>query len=365
MSSPSEVFARGKQALQAGELTKAEGCFRLVIHMDPRSAAAHTNLGVVYMRERRWGDALVELGQARALRPNDPGVDLNIGLAYYRENNFTLAIEPFQRSLQEAPSSSQARYLLGLCYFFTSNYTQASETLAPLWETQSRNLNYLYVLSIAASKVADAAVQKRAFEQMLAIGQNSPEFHLYLGKAWLAVGDTDKALKEFNAAALARPRLPLVHYFIGRTYLEKRNFDLASDELLKDAALEPDFAYNYEDLGILYAQLGRPTKAQEFFEQALARNAFLVNSCFGLAKIYRESGRFKEALAMLDRAESMVPQSASLHYTKGQVLARLGEPDKAKQEFARSAELLHEFNDRLQQGTVGDISADAESASEQ
>ena len=236
------------------------------------------------MREHRWDDALGELDRARTLRPGDPGVDLNIGLAYYRKNTFSMAIEPFRRSLQELPSSSQARYLLGLCYFFTSDYRQASETLAPLWETQAGNLNYLYVLSIAASKIADSAMQQRAFERMLAIGQNTPAFHLYLGKAWLAEGDTDKALEEFNAAALAQPKLPLVHFFLGRTYLEKHSYDLAAGELLKDVALEPDFAYNYEDLGILSAQLGKPTKAEEYFNKALARNAFLVNSCFGLAK---------------------------------------------------------------------------------
>ena len=45
---------------------------------------------------------------------------------------------------------------------------------------------------------------------MLAIGQNAPELHLYIGKAWLAKGHTHKAVKEFNAAAAARPNLPLV-----------------------------------------------------------------------------------------------------------------------------------------------------------
>ena len=112
-------------------------------------------------------------------------------------------------------------------------------------------------------------------------------------------------------------------------------------------------------------QKGDPAKAAAYYKQALDRNRYLVDSCFGLAKLYRESGRWKEALAMLDRAETMAPQSASLHYARAQVLARMGERDEARQEFARSAELLHTFNDRLQQSASGESSADAQGAAEQ
>ena len=364
-ANPAEIFARGKQALQHGQLTLAEECFRRVVALDPGSASAHTNLAVTYMRERRWDDALAELDRAQAIKPGDPGIELNTGLAHYRKNDFASAIDPFEKSLQHAPESGQARYLLGLCYFFTYRYLEATSTLAPLWETQSSNLNYLYVLSIAASKAGNADLQQKAFARMLATGQNTAEFHLYIGKAWLAEHDTEKALQEFKSAATAQPNLPLVHYFLGRTYLEQHAFQPAEDELLKDAAAEPEFAYNYEDLGILYAQTKKPVLAEENFRKAIAHNQFLVNSYFGLAKLYRESSRWNEALAALDKAETMAPQSASLHYTKGQVLTRLGKQDQARQEFAKSAELLHSFNDRLQQGASGDQSADAQDAAEQ
>ena len=364
-ASPAELFGRGKQALERGQLTLAEECFRQVVALDPGSASAHTNLAVTYMRERRWDDALAELHRAETIKPDDPGIELNIGLAHYRKNDFASAIVPFEESLQHAPESGQARYLLGLCHFFTYRYADATTTLAPLWEKQSSNLNYLYVLSIAASKAENAELQQKAFARMLATGQNTPEFHLYLGKAWLAEHDTGKALQEFMTAAQARPDLPLVHYFLGRTYLEQRDYKKAEDELLKDTVAEPEFAYSYENLGLLYAQTNRPVKAEENFRKAIGRNQFLGNSYFGLAKLYRDSGRLNEALAALDKAETMAPQSASLHYTKGQVLTRLGNRETARQEFAKSAELLHSFNDRLQQGGSGDQVADAQGAAEQ
>jgi tetratricopeptide (TPR) repeat protein len=267
--------------------------------------------------------------------------------------------------MQRLPESQQARYLLGLCYFFTNKYAEATKTLAPLWDKESTHLNYLYVLSIGASKSSNSALQKQAFDQMLTIGQNTPEFHLYVGKAWLAQDETNKALEEFNAAAAARPDLPLVHYFLGRTYLEQRAYPKAEAELQKDIAIEPDFAYSYEDLGILYARLDQPDKAEHSYRQAIEHNNSQVNSYFGLAKLYREAGRYQEALEMLDHAEALAPHSASVHYTRGQVLARLGQPAKAHQEFDTAASLLKSFNDRIQQDPLGDKAADAQDAAQQ
>jgi tetratricopeptide (TPR) repeat protein len=232
-ASQAEVFQQGVQAIKTGDLEAAEAAFRRVIELDPGSSASHINLAVTYMREKRWADALTQLHQAEALSPGEAGIKLNLGLVYYRQNNFASAIGPLSAALQGTPDSLQARYLLGLCYFFTGNYKQAASTLVPLWQQESTNLNYLYVLSIAAGKSANVALQHQAFDQMLSLGHDQPEFHLYLGKAWLAQDNTAKALKEFQLAAASHPNLSLVHYFLGRTLLMQHDYLRAKAEFLE------------------------------------------------------------------------------------------------------------------------------------
>ena len=212
------------------------------------------------------------------------------------------------------------------------------------------------------AKVSNQALEKKAADRMLEIGQNSPEFHLYTGKAWLAKGSTDKAIEEFKIAAAAKPHLPLVHYFLGRAYLEQHDYPQAEAEFLKDVAIEPDFPYSYEDLGRLYAQQNQAAKAEQYFRKAVSLDSSLVNSWVGLSKLDRQAGHDVAALEDLDKAVALAPGSASVHYARGQVLARVGQKDKSKQEFVTSANLLKEFNDQLQSG---DQSADAQNAVQQ
>jgi tetratricopeptide (TPR) repeat protein len=362
---PATIFRQGKEAMEGGQMALAEDRFRRVIALDSKSSAAHVNLGVVFMRQKRWNEALTELRIAQSLTSNQPGISLNIGLVYYKSNRFSSAIEPLSAALRESPDSLQARYLLGLCYFFTNQYKLASDSLAPLWTQESSNLNYLYVLSIAASKAKNLALQQQAFGQMLIVGQDTAEFHLYLGKAWLAEDDTGKALKEFNAAAASKPDLPLVHYFLGRAHLQRHEYSQAEVELQKDIALEPELPYNYEDLGLMYALLNQPSKAESFFRQAIAQNGDLVNSYFGLAKLYRDEARYQEALDPLTHALALAPNSASVHFTMGQVLKGLGQTQKANQEYQTAGKLLKSFNDSLQQDQSADRIADAQNAAQE
>ena len=59
----------------------------------PIQALRTTNLGVTYIRQKRWNDAVKELKTAHLLSPSQTGILLNIGLAYYRQNDFNAAIE--------------------------------------------------------------------------------------------------------------------------------------------------------------------------------------------------------------------------------------------------------------------------------
>ncbi len=74
------LYARGGAALTKGDLPEAEEAFRKILALAPDDVGAHANLGVVYLRERRWERSRAELEAARKLAPQVAGIRLNLGL---------------------------------------------------------------------------------------------------------------------------------------------------------------------------------------------------------------------------------------------------------------------------------------------
>ncbi|MGB2624019.1 MAG: tetratricopeptide repeat protein, partial [Candidatus Acidiferrum sp.] len=175
---PRVSFAEGQSALQSGDLDAAEAAFRRVLSVDPQSGSAYANLGVIAMRRKEWDHALALLQKAEKLEPKMSGIRLNIGLVKYRRGDYAGAIPPLASVVREEPDSLQARYLLGLCRVFTERYADAVATLEPLWPQMSTDINYLYVLDIAAHNAGNNALDDKALSRLVEVGSQTPEFHL-------------------------------------------------------------------------------------------------------------------------------------------------------------------------------------------
>jgi len=359
-----QTFEQGQQALDRGDLTAAEKDFRAVLAAEPDNIGAHGNLAVVLMRRKAWNAALAELRAAERLAPKMPGIRLNIGLVYYRQADYPQAIAPFESVLRDQPDSTQARYLLGLCYFFTERYPDAAQTLEPLWPRESGNLNYLYVVSIAANKAGLAELDQRATARLIEVGENSAEFHLIVGKAHVARGIYDRALDEFSQAARIDPRLPFVHYFLGTVYRRQNELEAAKREFLQDAAIEPEVAYNYDALGAVCYTLNQIPEAERYFKDALRLDSRQAASDFGLAKIYKQQGKYAAALEALRAAGAIDPQSSSVHYLRGQVLFAMGRRVDAKTEFNAAVRLKQATRDELEREMSGQHPPDPHLAQE-
>jgi tetratricopeptide (TPR) repeat protein len=342
VADPAQIFSQGQQALQQNHLDEAERDFRQVLAANPQVGGAYANLGVVYMRRKQWTKALEALRQAEHLMPQEAGIRLNIGLVYFRQNEYLKAIPVFESVVRDQPEASQPRHLLGLCYFFGERWADAANTLEPLWEQESGQLSYLYVLSIAAHRAGQKDWDEKATAQLVKAGEGSPEFHLFMGKAHLNLEQYDLALAEFQAAEKANPNLTFVHFNLGLTYLKKQEYERARDEFLKDAALEPDLAFNYDELGDVYSLMQEFPEAEKSYRAALLRDPRLLNSYVGLAKAYQHSGNYDKALSAIDSAGKLDPIRTDIHYLRGQILLRLGRKEEGRKELETSVRIDNE-----------------------
>lgn len=331
-------FEEGQKALQDGDLDTAEAAFRKVLAVDPRSAGAYANLGVVAMRRKEWDRALGFLQKAAKLAPNVSGIRLNIGLVKFRRGDYAEAIPPLSSVVRDQPDSVQARYLLGLCDLLTERYADAVAALRPLWPQKENDFMYLYAVSIAADGAAQKELSERALTQLVNVGGDSPEFHLMLGKAYLNQQETQKAVEELQRAASKNPNLPFVHLNLGIAYVRAGDNARGEEEFRQDIRIEPDVPEPYQLLGEFYVRAGRDDDAEKFFKEALQRDARMPDALSGLAKVYLRQEKYPQALAAADAALRIAPNAGNLHFVRGRILTKMGRPDEAKKELTLAAQ---------------------------
>jgi tetratricopeptide (TPR) repeat protein len=354
-TSPAKLFAAGEQALKDSKLDAAERDFRAVLAADPQSAGAYANLGVVAMRRKQWPKALDLLLHASQLAPAVAGIRLNLGLAYYRQNEFNKAIPPFESVVRDQPDWLQPRYLLGLCYFFNERWANAVSTLEPLWPQQSDQLHYLYVLMISAQKAGRKDLDTQATEHLIAVGGDTPAFHMLMGKAHLNLDQYDMALAELHQAEAGDPKLPFVHFNLGLTYLKKQQYPEARDEFLADTKVEPDLALTYEQLGGVYVLMERNDKAEQSYRDAIQHDPRLADSWVGLAKIHQSEGKYSAALHEIDTAAKLEPDREDLHYLRGQALNHLDRKQEGKAEMEAAVRIDNERRARKEKENAAGI----------
>ncbi len=351
--------------MKRGELAEAEKDFLHIAATTPGDVGAHVNLGVIYMRQKKWKRALEELRTAEKLAPQVAGIRFNIGLVYYRRGEYHDAIALFESVLRDQPDWAQARHLVSICYLSDERYADAAAALESLWTSSNGDLSYLYELAVAAGNAGRHDLEERALARLLEVGEKSAALHMLYGKAHLNRGQDEQALAELEKAAEIDPKLPMVHYNLGIIYKRQHEFEKAKEEFLKDVAVEPDVAYNYDELGNVCLGLEQNEEARRYFEQALQRDSRLPASWYGLAKLDRAAKRYPEALKALDSAGALDPKSASVHYLRAQTLMQLGRKAEADTEFAAVRRLQKETTDKLEQQISGGKYRDPQLSNEQ
>jgi tetratricopeptide (TPR) repeat protein len=333
-------FQKGQAALQSGDLDSAEKDFHQVLLADPHSGAAYANLGVISMRRKQWDEALKNLKKAEKLSPRVAGIRLNIALVEFRRQNYSEAIPYLESVVRDDPDSTQAQYLLGLCQVFTLHYARATATLDAMWPQMSSDVMYLYVLGMAANRAGDKSLDDKAMKRLVAVGGDSPELHLILGKAYLQHQEYDAALAQLQKTLSVNPNLPFLHFNLGMLYLQLGQLDQAEQQFLQDIAIEPDLADNYSQLGILYLRLQRETEAERAFLEALHRDPRQAGALFNLAKLHQQQHKYDQALKEIDAAVKLAPDSGKVHFLRGQILRHLGNNAEASAEFASAKKLM-------------------------
>jgi tetratricopeptide (TPR) repeat protein len=108
------IFHAGVDAMQRGELERAEGTFSEVIKIVPEFAEGWNKRATVRYAMKKFGDAIADCQQTLARNPNHFGAASGQGLCHISVGQFREAAICFRRALEIHPHLDGARHNLAL-----------------------------------------------------------------------------------------------------------------------------------------------------------------------------------------------------------------------------------------------------------
>jgi tetratricopeptide (TPR) repeat protein len=123
----SEVwFQKGLELEETGApVEEAIEAYRKVLELNPSAAGALVNLGTIYYRMRKFGEAEKHYQRAIEEDPTYPLAEFNLGNLYDEQNRVTEAEQHYRRALQLNPNYADAHFNLALLCERTSDTLKA------------------------------------------------------------------------------------------------------------------------------------------------------------------------------------------------------------------------------------------------
>jgi tetratricopeptide (TPR) repeat protein len=109
-----QSFEQGLKLADAGDSNKAIEKFQYAVRIFPKYFEAHLQLGNLFLKSGRAGDAIFELDLAREINPNDERSYQSFGLLLMGQRNYPVAVAIFAEAARLNPSNPMNALMRGI-----------------------------------------------------------------------------------------------------------------------------------------------------------------------------------------------------------------------------------------------------------
>ncbi len=313
-SSNYEIFAMKGTALSLmGDIEAARKNFDQALALNPENQE-ELLLDIVLSFEYlgHYREALKYLKSAYKSNPENTSVLYEMGFCYNKLNKFDKSIAFYMKYLDLEPYSDNVWYNLGIIYNKNGDFAKSIEAYDFALAINDQNA---FAHFNKGNILANLERYKEAIDSYLEymkIDEESSEALTYIAECYESLDDTMNATRYYRKALEVDSDFPEPWYGLGKLFLKE---NLAEDSLyyLKKA-IELD--KDDPDYWITYAMALEATrefgKAEEAFKEALKLDPYDYYTWIEYGDLLIKSGRVLDALSILEKASSNLPDHAGL-----------------------------------------------------
>jgi protein O-GlcNAc transferase len=239
--------------ISSNHLLEAEQLLRHALAKQPNSAKLHAELGNLLLSEKKYSDAVEEIGQAAQLEPDNaeytirladtlvawghyhvardllksvngkfaslPEYHHTLGMTYFALKDFDRATAEFERAVSRAPNTDSAYFLLGNSYAAKGDFKRAASALRKALTLNPRRADYYVALGKVLSEIPDHASEAAGFYQKaLAVRPGYVPAQYYLAVAYTRRADLKQAQTLLENITERHPEALKAHILLARVY---------------------------------------------------------------------------------------------------------------------------------------------------
>jgi tetratricopeptide (TPR) repeat protein len=253
--------------------------------------------------------------------------------AFYGED-YALAIQLAEKHLSKYPKDVPVRVILARAELAQGKPLQAFEELQKALESDPRNIDALYYLSLASKELSQSEYQR-----LFSLAPDSFRVHQLLAEAALSAENPTEAEKEFKKALEVNPQSVEVSTELAELKRSQSKFDEAIRYYMqadKSGPLNYDVAYG---LGACFTYKQEYPQAIEWLRKAAAFAPDAAAGRFALGNALFQDGQFAAAVPELNEALRLEPRMKQAYFLLGRAYSKLGRSEEAKAAIKKLDEL--------------------------
>jgi spermidine synthase len=246
----------------AGETGLAKTLYEKALLVDPANRIAQSCISQL--------DTIVStLERAVETGAEDYATIYDLGVRYLAEGKFEQALAKLERARTLRPDLVDPYVSLGECYLRWGKHEKALKYFADADRIKPQDDGILLRIGVTYDQLGKRPEAKDAYRRAAAANPGNYEARNNLGNIYLGEGDSGSARKEFEQAARIAPARPHAVYNLGLTYAGEENWTEAVNYYREALRLAPTFYPASYSLGEALMQLGDERGAIEAWQRTL------------------------------------------------------------------------------------------------
>jgi tetratricopeptide (TPR) repeat protein len=367
-------------SLLAGEISFAKkNCasaltrFKSVAELVERDTQATLMLAECQIETGQTASADAMLRKLASNTTLEPAYQFKIGWLYGRMGSFEEAVQIFQSLPENYPDPLTRGYALAMAHFELRQYAECIQILVRLQLENIEDGDLFALLGVAYDRLGNTQDAYAAFENGIHVDPKNERNYLNSAALSAHLGKWDLAVRSVNEGIQQLPRSYRLYLCRGLLYQKQGNV-LSEQDYRRAVALAPKSPQPYEALALAQIEDGRAREALRLLQEAeraapkdpgnyylqaeaLVRMGAAVNSpnyhqalralntCVALdkefiygyydrGKLELEASDTKDAIADLERARALRPDSTDILYKLAQAYQKAGRTEEAAELFA-------------------------------